>query len=106
VDNEIRDLSVERIILKDDNGNVLGDYDMPVDPDGTGSFPHISKDFRGYVSDTPIAEVYIIEDYDGEGSLLDDVRYSAVPEPATLLLFGLGGFILRSSNIRRRIHPL
>ena len=92
VDSEITS-PTERIILKDSSGTVLGDYDMPVNPYGTD--PPISKEFRGYISNIPIAEVYIIEDLDGEGSVLDDVRYSAIPEPATLLLLGLGGLALR-----------
>lgn len=72
VDNETTS-PTERIILKDENGNVLGDYDMP---GGAGPAPPIAYDFRGYSSTIPIAEVYIIEDSDGEGSFLDNVIYS------------------------------
>ncbi len=78
----------ERIILKDDSGTVLGDYDMPFGGGDDDAF------FRGYLTNTPIAEVHIIEDLDGEGLLLDNVMYS-VPEPAMLLLLSLGGLALR-----------
>jgi hypothetical protein len=87
VGNETGSLT-ERIIIKDDSGTVLGDYDMPFGGGDSDAF------FRGYLTDTPIAEVHIIEDLDSEGLLLDNVMYS-VPEPATLLLFGLGGLALR-----------
>jgi hypothetical protein len=74
VDSEITSIN-EKIILKDDNGNILGEFAMPVHPDGT-SGSYISKEFRGYISDIPIAEVHIIEDLDSEGLLLDNVMYS------------------------------
>jgi hypothetical protein len=94
VDNETRDLAVERIILKDKNDNVLGDYDMP---GGAGPAPPIAQDFVGYISDIPIAEIQIIEDNDLEGALLDNVMYS-IPEPATLLLLAAGAFALRKKH--------
>jgi len=94
VDNEIRS-ATERIILEDSVGGILGDYLMPVDPNGTA--PPLSVDFRGYISDIPIKSVYIIEDLDGEGLSLDDIMYS-VPEPATLGLLSVGGLGL----LRRR----
>ncbi len=76
VDNETTS-PTESIILKDENGNVLGNFAMPVGPS-------LSKDFRGYSSDTPIAEIHIIEDLDGEGLTLDNVMYS-VPEPVLVV---------------------
>jgi hypothetical protein len=78
VDSEITSTN-EKIILKDSNGNILGDFPMPVNPNGTD--PPISKEFRGYVSDIPIAEVLIIEDADGEGLSLDNVMYTTCPKP-------------------------
>jgi len=74
VDNETTS-PTERIILKDDSNNVLGDFAMP---GGLGPAPPlpIAHDFRGYSSTIPIAEVHIIEDSDGEGSLLDNAMYS------------------------------
>lgn len=44
VDNETTSLT-ERIILKDSNDNIIKEFPMPVGPS-------LSKDFRGYVSDT------------------------------------------------------
>ncbi len=78
VDNETTS-PTERIILKDENGNVIGDFPMP---GGAGPAPPlpIAHDFRGYSSTIPIAEVHIIEANDNEGSFLDNVMYS-VPEP-------------------------
>ena len=90
VDNEITS-ATELIILEGSDGAILGEFAMPVDPNGTT--PPLSVDFRGYISDTPIAKVYVIEDSDGEGLSLDDVMYS-VPEPATLGLLALGGLAL------------
>ena len=82
VDNETSS-PTERIILKDDSGNVLGDFPMP---GGAGAAPPlpVAHDFIGYTSTIPIAEVSILEDNDNEGSLLDNVMYT--PEPATLSL--------------------
>jgi len=82
---------MERITLKDESGNVLGDFTMP---GGVGPAPPIAHDFIGYSSTIPIAEILLIEANDGEGALLDNVMYT-VPEPVTLLLFGLGGLALR-----------
>jgi len=93
VDNETTS-PTERIILKDVGGNVLGDFAMP---GGAGPAPPIAHDFRGYSSTIPIAEILLIEANDGEGAFLDNVMYS-VPEPATLLLLGLGAVILRRKH--------
>lgn len=70
---------MERIILKDEDGNIIGDFAMP---GGAGPAPPlpIAHDFIGYSSTIPIAEVHLIEANDGEGALLDNVMYS-VPEP-------------------------
>ena len=90
VGNETGSLT-ERIILKDDIGTVLGDYRMPYGGGDDDAY------FRGYISTIPIAEVHIIEDSDGEGMLLDNVMFT--PEPTTLLLFGLGGLVLRKRKV-------
>ncbi|MHC4395457.1 MAG: SUMF1/EgtB/PvdO family nonheme iron enzyme [Planctomycetota bacterium] len=68
VDNETTS-TAEKIILKDKYGNPIKEFPMPVGP-------ALSKDFRGYLSSVPIAEVHILEANDGEGALLDDVMYS------------------------------
>ena len=78
--------ATEQIILKDSHGNTLDVFPIPPSPANTSAF-------RGYLSDTPIAEVLIIEDDDGEAVLLDNVMYT-VPEPATLGLLALGGLAL------------
>lgn len=91
VGNETGSLT-ERIILKDDSSTVLGDYDMPFGGGDSDAF------FRGYLSNTPIAEIHIIENTDGEAMFLDNVMYT-VPEPTTLLLLGLGGLILRKRRV-------
>lgn len=98
VDNETTS-STERIILKDKNGNVLGDFPMP---GGAGPAPPIAWDFVGYSSTIPIAEVHILEANDQEGALLDNVMYT--PEPATIVLLTLGGITLRlrSRQVLRR----
>ena len=92
VDNETNS-PTERIILKDKNGNVLGDFAMP---GGAGPAPPlpVAHDFIGYSSTIPIAEVNIIENFDGEGVLLDNVMYS-VP---ILLLSPNGGENLISGH--------
>jgi hypothetical protein len=87
----------ERIILKDDTGIIIGEFPMPggAGPADPPDIP-IAKDFIGYISDIPIAEIQIIEANDDEGMLLDNVMF--IPEPGTILLLGLGGQAL----LRRR----
>ena len=53
--------------------------------------------FWGFISDTPFTSVKLIG---GAGSnqqnySLDDMVYSQIPEPATMLLFSLGSLLLR-----------
>ena len=54
-----------------------------------------SQSFLGIISTTPFttAEIHLANGPVSDGVGIDDVYY--VPEPATLLLFGLGGLFLR-----------
>gem|GEM_PF-930337 len=80
---------MERIILKDEDGNIIGDFAMP---GGAGPAPPLpfAQDFIGYSSTIPIAEVHFIEANDGEGALLDNVMYS-FPEPVEVELVLIPG---------------
>ena len=95
VDNETTSTS-EKIILKDKYGNIIKEFAMPVGP-------ALSKDFRGYLSSVPIAEVRILEANDGEGALLDDVMYSvpiliSIPNGGEVFISGTSQTIEWSSS--------
>ena len=67
-------------------------------------FPDHSTDdnFIGYWSPTPIAKVRITADQTTFLARFDDVALVFVPEPHTLILFGLGGIALLRQRRRRR----
>ena len=95
VDNETTS-TTEKIILKDKYGNTIQEFAMPVGPS-------LSKDFRGYLSSIPIAEVHILEANDGEGALLDDVMYSvpiliSIPNGGEVFISGSSKTIEWSSS--------
>ena len=65
--------------------------------DGTG--------FLGFTSSVPVSMVTIVDPVTGAWRLgqsfgLDNVSFVAVPEPMTMILLGLGGFVLRK---RRKV---
>lgn len=59
-----------------------------------GTYGTASYGFMGICSDTPIASVHIVKD----STALDDLFFSSVPEPASLLIMGAGAAAL----LRRR----
>ena len=50
--------------------------------------------WNGWMSDIPIKRVEIVGDIFGGFVMHDDMEYTPIPEPATLLLLGLGGLAL------------
>lgn len=81
-----------------------GNYDVTVsDPAGgvlfSGNVPagFVSGSFMGYLSEFPIGSIEIFAAADG-GELLDNIQLWEVPEPSTVLLFGLALVM----GIRRR----
>ena len=98
---EINNLSVygESSIYLDE-GQILGDLTVYNDTAwvhifgyGFNNDPFMGSPLTGYwANDTPFS----INLVDSTISTYDQIVFHIIPEPATILLFGMGGFILRS----------